>query len=183
MVCRHSHKSIARGLYELLLWWWGIDLSSYGNVLCDRETGHIFKYHKQHMISVNTKSITGFKFPMSYGEKEMVYYCISISLLTKAIETHCLLSIAWFSCSCIMLWWVISVPSNLGKFRPASILQTCDKLPPTIKLKKPKWHISRISTGAALAVSHFLWLDILRLISEIVPACSLWLNSMGLQQS
>lgn len=80
MVCRHSHKSIARGPYELLLWWWRIDLSSYGNVLCDRETGHIFKYHEHCMISVNTESITGFEFPMSCGENEMLYYCISVSV-------------------------------------------------------------------------------------------------------
>lgn len=128
------------------------------------------------MISVNTKSITGFKLPMSYGEKDMVYFCVSVSiyrigplLLPKQSKL--------IACSVLHGFHVMMSsfsPIQLGgKFKPASVLQTCDKLPPIIKLKKPKWRISRISTGASFKVRHFLWLDTLRLISEKVPACSL----------
>lgn len=113
---------------------------------------------------------------ISCGENETIYDCISASMHYWSNRNSVLHSRS-------SIWRIISVQSNLGKFKPARVLQAYNKLPPTIKTKKPKWCISRISTGAALKVSHFLWLDALRLISEKVPACSLWLNSMGLQQS
>lgn len=82
-------KSIILSLYKLPPWWLEIDLSPYGNALFDtKRQSHI--QITEHMVSVNTKSMSRIKFPIRFRETE-IFIPISISVYGRpCIVANCM---------------------------------------------------------------------------------------------